>query len=231
MISKGRHLALADFHFHHALIELAFAQLGAEFVAGARDLFAALRFGGGIYFRGHGRRRQQQIEQALFGGLFGALGDFVELFLADHVNRGFHQVADHGFNVAADVADFGVFRGFHFHERAAGQTREAARDFRLAHAGGTDHQNIFRQNVFGEFGREFLAADAIAQGDGHGFFGEVLADDVFVQLDNDFARRELVERGQRLRLGRLRLTAGQIDHHVFLRFFGHSSSTLKLALV
>ena len=41
---EGRHRALADFHFHHALIELAFAQLGAEFIASTRDLFAALRF-------------------------------------------------------------------------------------------------------------------------------------------------------------------------------------------
>ena len=133
--------------------------------------------------------------------MLGALGDFIELFLAHHVDGGLDQVADHGFDVAADVADFGVLRSFHFHEGAAGEARQAAGDFRLADAGGTDHQNIFGQNVFGHFGREFLAAHAIAQGDSDGFFGGVLADDVFVELDDDFARRQLVERRKRLGLG------------------------------
>ena len=85
------------------------------------------------------RGRQQQIEQALFGGLLGALGYFVEFFFADHVDAGFDQIADHGFDVAAYVADFGVFRGFDFYEWAACEAREAAGDFRFADAGGTDH--------------------------------------------------------------------------------------------
>ena len=152
---------------------------------------------------GHRRRRQKQIEQALFGGLLGALGDFVELFFADHVDGGFHQIADHGFDVAADVADFGVFRSFDFHERAAGEPREAAGDLRLADAGGPDHQNIFRKNFLGQLRLKLLAANAIAQGDGDGFLRCVLPDDVFVQLDDDFARRQLVERRKRLGLGRL----------------------------
>src|SRR5579864_4250719 len=54
---------------------------------------------------------QQEVEDALFGGLLGAICDFVELFLAHHVDRGFHQVAHHGLDVAADVADLGVFGG------------------------------------------------------------------------------------------------------------------------
>ena len=179
---------------------------------------------------GHGRRWQKQIEQALFGGLLGALGDFVELFFADHVDGCFDQIADHGFNVAADVADFGIFRSFDFHERAARQAREAAGDFRLADAGGPDHQNIFRKNFLGQLRLKLLAANAVAQGDGDGFFRRVLPDDVFIELDDDFARSELVERRERLGLGRL-LVSGQIDHHIFLRVPGHSSSMLKLALV
>jgi len=144
--------------------------------------------------------------------LVGALGDFVEFFFADHVDRGFDQVADHGFDVAADVADLGVLRGFHFYEWAAGETREASRDFRFADAGRTDHQNIFRQDFLGEFGGKFLAANAIAQGHGHGALGGGLADDVLIELGDDFARRQLVE--GRLRLGfRLALLTWKIDHH------------------
>src|SRR5271155_172052 len=205
---EGGHLAFADFHFDHALIELAFAQLGAEFFARAGYLLAALNFGGGSGVGRHGRRRKEQIEQAVFGGLFGALGDFIQFFLAHHINRGFHEVADHGFHVAADVADFGVLGGFHFYEGAAGQARKASSNFRLAHTGRTDHQNIFGQNIFSKLRRQLLAADAIAQSDGHGFLGEILADDIFIQLDDDFARGEFVERRKRLRFGSLRFVSG-----------------------
>ena len=209
---KRGHGALADLDFHQALIELAFAQLRAKFFARAIGGIAAQRFGqrgtGGGARNSTGRRgeaRQQQVEQALFGGLLGALGDFVEFFFAHHVDGGFHQVAHHGFDVAADVADFGVLRRFHLDERAAGQAREAPRDFRFAHAGGTDHQNIFRQHFFGHFGSEFLPADAIAQGDGHGALGGGLPDDVLVELDDDFARSQFVER----RLGPARAAAAR----------------------
>ena len=63
-------------------------------------------------------------------------------------------------------------------------------------------------------GGELLAADAVAQGDGHGALGLGLADDVLVQLADDFARSELVE--ERLFIHGL---ARQIDHH------GYSSSS------
>src|SRR5271155_3928990 len=228
---EGRHLAFANFDFDHARVELAFAQLGAKFFPRASYLFAALNFRGGRSVRRNGRRREEQVEQAVFGGLLGALGDFVELFFTDHINRGFDEIADHGFHVAADVADFGVFRGFHFDEGETCQAREAAGDFRLADASGADHQNIFRQNIFGELGWKFLPADPIAQSDGYGFFGEILADDIFIQLDDDFARGKLVERRERFRLRRLRFVSGQVDDHVFLRFLRHSSSTLKLSFV
>ena len=232
---EGGHRALADLDFDEALIELAFAELNAELVARALGLLAALGFRGGAAgharFRGgRRRRRQQEIEQALFGGLLGALGHFVELFLAHHVDRGFHQIADHRFDVAAHVADFGVLRRFDFDERAAREARKAAGDFRLAHAGGPDHQDIFRQDFLGKLGLEFLAANAIAQSDGDGFLRRVLAHDVFIELDDDFARRQLVERRERFRLRGL-LVSGQVDHHIFLRLAAHSSSMLKLALV
>ena len=141
-------------------------------------------------------RRKQEIEDAFFGGLLGAIGDFVEFFFANHVDGGFDEVANHGFDVAADVADFGVLGGFHFDERAAGEACEAAGDFGFADAGGADHQNIFGQNVFRDFGRKLLPAHAIAQSHGDGALGGVLADDIFVELGDNFPRRHVVERGK-----------------------------------
>ena len=43
-------------------------------------------------------------------------------------------------------------------------------------------------------GRQLLAALAIAQSNGHGALGGPLADDMLVELGDDLARRQLVER-------------------------------------
>src|ERR1700682_1078877 len=96
-------------------------------------LLRKLHFAGAL--RGRRQRGQKQVEHALFSGLLGAIRDFIELFLAHHINRGFYQVAHHGFHVAANVTDFGVFGGFDFHERATGEAGEATRDFRFADSG------------------------------------------------------------------------------------------------
>ncbi len=217
---KGGHGALADFDFDQALVELGFAELGAEFVTGAIGGVCGDRNGrgaGGIADRCNGR--EQQVEDALFGGLLGALGDFVELFLADHINGGFDQVAHHGLDIAADVADFGVLGGFDLRKRTAGQAREAAGDFRFADAGGADHQDVFGEDFFGHFGSELLAADTVAQSNGDGALGGGLADNVFVELDDDLARGEFVE--GRKRLGLLSGDLAGEDDDVFL--FGFSA--------
>ncbi len=90
------HLAFAHFDVDHALIEFAFAELGAELFARALRLFALLRgVGFGCVGSRWRRRRQQEVENALFGGLLGAVGNFVELFFADHVDGSFDEIADH----------------------------------------------------------------------------------------------------------------------------------------
>ena len=169
------------------------------------------------------RGREEQVEDAFFGGLLGAIGDFVEFFFADHVDGCFDEIANHGFDVAADVADFGVLRGLHFHEGATGETREAAGDFGFADASGADHQNIFRQNVFGDLGRKLLASHAIAKSDGDGALGGVLADDVLVELRDDFAWSHVVERGEQFLLFRWSgaVRAGG-EKHFFVGFRRHS---------
>ena len=139
-------------------------------------------------------RRKQKIQQALFGVEFGLVGDFFQLLLADHVDGDLDQVADHGLDVAAHVADFGELRGFHFQERRVRQLGQAAGDLGLAHAGGADHDDVLGNDFFRQLGRQLLAAHAVAQGDGDGALGVVLADDVLVELGDDLARSQFVER-------------------------------------
>ena len=117
---EGR-AALLDVDLDHAVVELAGAQLLAQLLAGALGALAGL-----------GLRRHQQVEQALLGVALGALGDFVQALLAHHVDGDLHQVADHRFDVAADVADFGELAGLHLEERRVGQLGQAARDLGLA---------------------------------------------------------------------------------------------------
>src|ERR1700686_855070 len=160
---EGRHGAFADFDIYHALVQLAFAELHAQFFAGAVSLFA-LR--GDVRFsasRCRCRRRwEQQVEDALLGGLFRAVGNFVKLFLANHIDGGFHQIANHGFHIAPNVTNLGVFRGFYLDEGAACKTCQAAGNFRFAYAGWSDHQNILWQDIFSDFRRELLPPNAVA---------------------------------------------------------------------
>src|SRR6267142_397491 len=217
------HGAFADFDIHHALIQLAFAKLRAKFLPRALVLLA-LR--GGFGFRSAGRRGRrrgkQEIEHALFRSLFSAVGDFIELFLADHVNGRLDEIADHRFHIASDVTDFGVLGSFDFDERAARKARETPGNLRLSDAGGADHENVLRQNIFRDFRRKLLAADAIAQRHGYGTLGCGLSHDVLVELQNDLARRHVVERGEEFFSldGRRAITAG-CDDQFFFRLGGH----------
>jgi hypothetical protein len=53
------------------------------------------------------RRRQQHVEQALLGVHLGAVFHFFEALFAHHVDGDLDQVADHGLDIAAHVADLG----------------------------------------------------------------------------------------------------------------------------
>ena len=189
--------ALLDVDFHHAVVELAGAQFLAQLFAGAVGAFGGL-----------GLRRHQQIEQALFGVALGALADFVEPLLAHHVDGDLHQIANHGFDVAADVADFGELAGLHLQKRRIGELGQAARQLGFADAGGADHEDVLGHHLVGHLRLQLLAADAVAQRDGDGALGVGLADDVFVELADNFARRQLIQ--HRRVFGGLR---GKIDHH------------------
>jgi hypothetical protein len=138
-------------------------------------------------------RWQQEIEKALFGVEFRLVGHILELFLADHVNGDLHQVANHGFNVAADVAHLGKLRRLDLQERRIRQLGQAARDLRLTHARGSDHDDVLGNDFFGQLGRQLLATHAVAQRDCHSALRVLLSHHVLVELGDDLTWRELVE--------------------------------------
>ncbi len=176
--------ALLDVDLDHAVVQFAGAQFLAQLFARAVGAFRRLRL-----------RRHEQIEQPFLGVALGAFGDFIEALFANHVDGNIDQVANHGLDVAADVTDFGEFTGLHFEKRRIGELRETTRQLRFADAGGPDHEDVFGHHLFGHFGFEFLAADAIAERDGDGLLGVGLADDVLVEFDANFAGSQLVEQG------------------------------------
>ena len=93
-----------------------------------------------------------------------------------------------------DVADFGELRSLHLQEGRVGKLGQAAGDFGFADAGGADHDDVLGDDFFRQIRRKLLAAHAVAQGDGHGALGVLLAYNMLVQLSDDLARRQFVER-------------------------------------
>ncbi len=173
-----------------------------------------------------GGGRQQHVEQALFGVHLGAVFDFFELFLAHHVDGDLDEVAHDGVDVAADVADLGELGGFNLEEGRVGELGQAAGDLGFADAGGADHDDVLGHDLVGQLGRELLPAHAVAQGNGHGALGGFLADDVLVQLGDDFARGELVEGELLVFRG-----SGEINGHDGAARYACSSSMVILSLV
>ena len=177
--------ALGDLDVDLLVVQLAFAQALAEQLTGV-GIAALHRLFGKAY---RARWWQQGVEDAFFGGVFGAVAHLVHLLLAQHLQRRVGQIADDRFDVTADIADLGELGSFHFQERRVGQLGQAAGNFGLADAGGADHQNVLRGDFTAQLGGQLHAPPAVAQGDGHGALGVVLADDVAVEFVDDLAGR------------------------------------------
>ena len=169
-----------DLDFDLLVVELAFAQHLAEFLprAGVGRLH--------VVEVDFARRRQQHVEQPLLGGVGGAVAHLARFGFARLLDRGLDQVANDRVDVAADVAHFGELGRLDLDERRVGEPRQPARDFRLAHAGRADHQDVLRRDLLAQRLRHLLAPPAIAQRDRDGALGGVLPDDVLVELGDDF---------------------------------------------
>ena len=213
-LERGKGL-LAHVDFDDPRVEAAGAQLLAEPLARLMLLIARGRRI--LVWRDRTRRRQQDIEQPLLGVLRRLRADLLEALLADHVDAELHEVADHRFHVAADVADFGELRRFDLDERRLRESREPARDLGLADAGRADHQDVLRRDFFGELRRQLLPPHAVAQRDRHGALGGGLA-------DRRTCRARRRSAAASARRSDVWVVSGRIDGH-------YSSSTTMFALV
>ncbi len=133
MISKAGPLVSRTSISTDAVIEPARSQLLAQPLA--RALRRIGQTGHGGIDLGPGPRRQQQIEQPIFGRLPRLRPQFFEPLVAHHRDRQLHQVADHRLDVAPDVADLGELRGLDLDEGRLRQPRQPSGDLGLAHAG------------------------------------------------------------------------------------------------
>ena len=165
-----------DFDVDLALVQLPFAQLLAEVLAGGviglADPLA-----------------DEDVEDAVFGRVLRARAHAAHRLLARLLHADLDQIAHDRVHVTADVADLGELRSFDLDERGIGKSRQTARDLRLAHAGRADHQNVLRRDLRAHRLGDLLAPPAIAQRDRHGTLGFPLADDELVQLVDDLLRR------------------------------------------
>ena len=139
---------------------------------------------------GAGGVADQRIDDAVFSTCFGLGLHVPPAGFAQHVEADFDQIAHDGIDVAADIADFGEFGGFHLEKRRLGEAGQPAGDFGLAAAGGADHQDVFRHHFVAQGFWQLGAAPAIAECYGHRAFGVGLAHDEAIELAHDFAGGE-----------------------------------------
>ena len=110
---------------------------------------------------------------------------------SDEGDSGLDEVADHAFDVAADVADLGELGGFDLDEGSADEAGQAAGDLGLADAGGADHEDVLGHDLGAQLGRKLLSAPAVTDGDGDSAFGGILSHDIAVELGDDLSGGQL----------------------------------------
>ena len=107
-------------------------------------------------------RRQQDIENAVFGRVFGA-GPYLDHFQFTGVfDPDLSEVANDSVDIASDIADFGEFGRFDFDEGRLGQLGKTTCDFGFADTGGTNHQDIFWSDLMAQGIRYLLPPPAVA---------------------------------------------------------------------
>ena len=104
----------------------------------------------------------------------------------------FDQIADNRLHIAADIAHLGELGCLDLNKRRVHQLGQTAGDLGLAHAGGADHQDVFRRDLLLHLAGKLRAAIAIAQRHSDGALGVFLTDDIAVKLAHDFTGRQLI---------------------------------------
>ena len=132
----------------------------------------------------------QHVDYAFYRVMCRHVANLVAPFVGDRANCRLHQIADHRFDVAPDVADLRILRCLDLYERRADECGETARDLGLADAGRSDHEDVLRRDLFAQIFPRARPAIAIAQRDRNRSLCLPLADDVLVELGDDLARRQ-----------------------------------------
>ena len=127
----------------------------------------------------------QRVEQPLHRGFGCGFAHFFAPAILFQPHGVFHQVAGDLIDIAADIADLGELGRFDLDERRIGQLGQTARNLGLAAARGADHQDVLGRYLVAQFGRQALAAPAVAQRDGDRALGVLLADDMRIERGDD----------------------------------------------
>ena len=167
------------------LIELTFTQLFPEVLP-----CRALRLVGLHHAKLLAGHRNQDIQHPVLGDILSTLTHLLFGRLAGLLDGNVSQIPDDGVDIFANITHFGELGGFDLDEGRIRQACQTARDFRLADTGGANHENILGRDFAAQAGIHLLAAPAIAQGNRHRAFGLSLADDVFVELCDNFLGSE-----------------------------------------
>ncbi len=178
---NGGALSFRDIDLDKLVFKSSIAEFASEFFAGG--IVACIS---GVFV--FGATGEEEVEELVFGGFAGFDLNGSGFFFFEHFDGEFGEVADHGLDIAADVADFGKLGGFDFEEGSLGEFGESSCDLGFTDAGGTDHQDIFGSDLVAEFGADLLSAPTVAECDGNGAFGGILSDDVAVEFADDLAR-------------------------------------------
>ena len=182
-IQTGQGCRRGDLELDLAFIKLTFAQPLAEFLPRARSI--------GLGAPTLGRRLIQCAKTACGGQKI----DLLHVVLANQLDPHLHQIANDGVDILADIAHLGELGGFDLDEGGLSEPGQSPRNLGLAHAGGADHQDVVRHDLRAQPLLDLLPAPAIAQGDGDGAFGPILANDVPVEFGDDFLGRHLRHAG------------------------------------
>lgn len=162
-----------DFDFHLVLIEVSELPEIAQLLA--RGLASGLGAAAG----------QQQIQQVFFRLFLGLGGHPLTFLVAHELDADFHEIADHGFHIAAHVADFRVLGGLHLDEGRAGESGQPAGYLGFAHAGGPHENDVLGRDFVAQGRIKLLTPPAVAHRHGHHALGLFLSDDIFVELGNN----------------------------------------------
>ena len=117
---------VSEFQIDNCVVKLAGFEFLAEHIAG----------GGARVFASDGG------DHAFFGGFAGFGGDVFAHVVACVVDRGFCEIADDLFDIAADIANLGELCRFDFNERRAREFCQAAGNLGFTNASGSDHQDV-----------------------------------------------------------------------------------------